>query len=242
MRKISLWAKNNPRTARVYIILIKILLAAIAWIVSRLLFAMDIILPGSLGVSALLVFFLAAMLYPSKDRTILTRKYFYIKQKSCDFTLAACTFVMMVSIINNQQYRIAATALHASSSITSNKTPTAEEILTSLNYRDKKTLTKQEKRILKQEFKKQLHVFTKAILAGDKKKSDQTGWIILTIVAAIGLTLLLSALVCSISCGGADGLALAVGIIGLAAIIWGTVVVIKNIKRKEAKKVADKKT
>ena len=175
MRKISLWAKNNPRTARVYIILIKILLAAIAWIISRLLFAMDIILPGSLGVSALLVFFLAAMLYPSKDRTILTRKYFYIKQKSCDFTLAACTFVMMVSIINNQQYRIAATALHASSSITSNKTPTAEEILTSLNYRDKKTLTKQEKRILKQEFKKQLHVFTKAILAGDKKKIGSDG-------------------------------------------------------------------
>ena len=240
MRKISLWAKYNPRTARVYIIIIKILLAAMAWFVSRLFVEMNIALPGSLGFSALLIFLLAALLYPSKDRKKLSSRHFYIKQKSCDFTLAACTFIMMVSIINNQQYHGTANSLHASSSITASETPTAEEILTSLRNRDKKTLTRLEKKILKHEFKKQLQVFTKATLASDKKSSDQAGWIILTIVAALGLTLVLSALVCSISCGGAEGIAVVVGILGLVAIIWGTIVVIKGIKRRGAKKVPEK--
>ena len=241
MRKISLWAKHHPRTARVYIIIIKILLAAMAWFVSRSLIEMDIILPGGIGLAALLIFFLAALLYPSKSGTkSSSRSHFYIKQKSCDFTLVACTFIMMVSIINNQQYRIAINSLHASTNIIASSEPTAEQILTSLKDSDKKKLTRLEKRILKQEFKKQLKVFTTASLACDKKGSDQAGWIILTIIVALGLTFLLTALVCSLSCGGAEGIAVVVAILGLAAIIWGTIAMIKKIKRKEKKKVPEK--
>jgi hypothetical protein len=137
---------------------------------------------------------------------------------------------MMVCITNNQLYRVT-TPSYASSSIAISKPPTAEEILASLKYRDKKTLTKQEKKILKQEFKKQLKVFGTATLSGNKKDADNAILIILTIIAAIGLTILLSALVCSISCGGADGLAVVVALLGLTAIIWGSIAVIRRINR-----------
>jgi O-antigen/teichoic acid export membrane protein len=69
------------------------------------------------------------------------------------------------------------------------------------------------------------------MLSGNKKDADNAILIILTIIAAIGLTILLSALVCSISCGGADGLAVVVALLGLTAIIWGSIAVIRRINR-----------
>jgi hypothetical protein len=230
MRKISFWAKSHPRTARLYIIIIKILLAIIAWFVGRSFSRMNISVPESLGFLTLFIFIIAALLYPSKSSSISARKYFYLKQKSCDFALAACTFIMMVCITSSQLYPVTTASSHASSNIIVSKPPTAEEILTSLKYRDKKTLTKPEKKILKREFKKQLKVFANATLSGNKKDADDAALVILVIIGAIGLTLLLSALVCSISCGGADGLAVAVALLGLTAIIWGSIVVIRRIK------------
>ena len=226
MRKISFWAKSHPRTARLYIIIIKILLAIIAWFVGRSFSRMNIGVPESLGILTLFIFLIAALLYPSKSSSISARKYFYLKQKSCDFAFAACTFIMMVCITNNQLYSVTTPSSHASSNIIVSKSPTAEEILTSLKYRDKKTLTKPEKKILKREFKKQLKVFANATLSGNKKDADDAALIILVIIGAIGLT----ALVCSISCGGADGLAVAVALLGLTAIIWGSTVLIRRIK------------
>lgn len=231
MRKISVWAKRHPRAARIYIVLIKILLAIMAWYLGRTFSEMNITVPGNLGYITLLIFIGVALVYPSKNNTISSRKYFYIKQKSCDALLAACTFIMMVSITNNQLYHAATSFSYANSSISISKPPTAEEILASLKYRDKKTLTRYEKKILRQEFKKQLKIFTKATLSGNKKAADNSGLVVLVIIGAIGLTILLSALVCSISCGGADGLAVAVALLGLTAIIWASVALIRRIHR-----------
>jgi len=230
MRKISFWAKNHSRTARICIVLIKIALALMAWFVGRTLSEMEITLPIHLGYYTLFIFIAVALLYPSKNRSIASGKYFYIKQKSCDFLLAACTFIMMTSIVNNQLYRVIIPSSYANINIALSKPPTAEEIIASLKYRDKKTLTKKEKKVLRQEFKKQLNVFTEAKLSGSKKDADSAVLIILVIIGAIGLTVLLSALVCSLSCGGADGLAVAVALLGLTAIIWASVVVIRSIR------------
>src|SRR5688500_6417787 len=220
MRKISFWAKSHPRTAHLYIMIIKILLAIISWFVARSFSLMNIGITENLGSVMLVIFLISALLYPSKSSSISARKYCYFKQKSCDFALAACTFIMMVCITNNQLYPVTTPSSHAGSNIIVSKPPTAEEILTSLKYRDKQTLTKPEKKILKREFKKQLKVFANATLNGNKKDAGDAALVILVIIGAIGLTLLLSALVCSISCGGADGLAVAVALLGLTAIIW----------------------
>lgn len=229
MRKISFWAKSHSRTARICIILIKILLILMALFVGRTLAEMEITVPVNLGFCTLFILIGVALLYPSRSSAIYSGRYFYAKQKSCDFLLAICTFIMMVGIANNQLYHVTAHSSYANTNITLSKPPTAEEIIASLKYRDKKTLTKQEKKILKKEFKKQLKIFTTATLNGNKKDADNAGLVVLVIIGAIGLTILLSALVCSLSCGGAEGLAVAVALLGLTAIIWASVVLIRRI-------------
>ena len=81
----------------------------------------------------------------------------------------------------------------------------------------------------------QLKKLVTAKLSGDKEAGKRTGLIILAIIGALGLTLLLSSLVCSLSCGGSDAAAVIVGILGIAGIIWGTIALIKLIKRKHPK-------
>lgn len=230
MRKISLWAKHHPLQSRLYIVVIKILLAITAFFIGSSLLQMGIHIPFFVCIIAIIVLLVSAFFYPSRQITGLSKKLFYIRQKSCDITIAACSFVMIGTLVN-----INFTLPHSDAAFASNatisSTPTAKEILASLQYRDKNSLSKQEKRILKQEFKKQLKVYAKAKITGKKDDAGKALLIILTIIAAVGLLFLVSALACSLSCSGAEGAAAAIVIIGLAAIIWGTIAVIKRISR-----------
>ena len=127
-------------------------------------------------------------------------------------------------------------AVSFASNVITKATPSAEEILASLQYRDKSSLTRQEKRILKEEFKKQIKIYAVAKITGNKDGASKAVLIILTIIAAIGLLTLLAALACSLSCNGSDAAAVIVGVLGAAAIIWGTIVLVNRISRGPKKK------
>ncbi|HET6994928.1 MAG TPA: hypothetical protein VFI06_08090 [Chitinophagaceae bacterium] len=233
MKKISLWARHHRFIAIISIAIIKLLLAFIAAYLGLLLLGMNIRLPFTVFFFALLLLIIAAIAYPSKHITRFTKKQFYVRQKTCDFIIAACSFVMIGTWVNTNLPVTINTAAAATTATTI--TPTAEEILASLQYRDKSTLTRQEKRILKAEFKNQLKVYTVAKLKGQKNDAAKAGLIILTIVAALGLLYLVAALACSLSCNGSDAAAVIVGLLGLALVIWGTIAVIKRITRKPKK-------
>ncbi len=107
----------------------------------------------------------------------------------------------------------------------------AQKILLSLENNKHKTLTLKEKKILRREFSRQLKTYTKAVLEGDEKTKNNTGKIILVIVAAVGLTFLLAMLACSIACNGAEVAAVLIMALGLGALIWGSIALINRIKR-----------
>ena len=153
--------------------------------------------------------------------------------------LAATTFCMIVILAGNNSIpsQIFQPLLGSTVSNSTKENKTVEEILASLKYRDKSTLTRQEKKILKQEFKNQLKIYTVAKLSGNKGDAGDAGLIILAIVAALGLLYLVAALSCSLSCNGSDGAAVAVVVLGTAAIVLGLVFVIKSINRKSRSKV-----
>lgn len=234
MKSISYWAKHNPRKARIIIALSHIVLILIACWVGFKIFLYDFKLPAFLLYLFVLMFFVAAAFYPP------VKKKNYLRQKISDFTLAASTFCMIVCLANNQSVSTTifnTTIASSNSSVTAAKEPpTAEQILESLKFRDKSTLTKAEKRILKKEFKEQLKIYTKAKITGDKQKASDTGLIILAIMVALGLFTLLATLSCSLSCNGAEGAAIVVALLGTAAIILGLVLVIKRINRGPRKK------
>jgi hypothetical protein len=240
MRKLSIWARQHPWKARIIIILSHILLLLLALVTGKELSLSTIQLPAYLLYMFVILFITAAFFYPSeKEKKSLSRKISYIKQKTCDFTLAAATFGMVVCISNEALNPVQSFYPVAAGSITSlppNDKPTAQEILASLKHRDKSTLTRSEKRILKQELKEQLKVYVNAKLKGNKSEGGDAGLIILAIVGALGLLYVVAVLACNLSCNGSEGAAVTLAVLGTAAVIFGLIMVIRAIVRKSRKK------
>lgn len=226
MKSISYWASCHVKTARLLIICIKFLLAATAYYTGITLYKMQIILPANIIYSiAFFVLLIIIAVYPSKRKTVLAKKLMYIRQKTCDFILPLSSFLVITTMVNNSDMVPASSGVYGSGII---KHPTAQQILAS--GKTKEALTGKEKRVLKKEFFKQLKNYAVATLSGDKGNAGKAWKIILAIIATVGLLYLLAALVCSLSCGGSDALAILVGILGLAGIIWGLVALIKRIQ------------
>ncbi len=230
MKRISFWAKHHRFPAISLLVIIKLLLALMAFYLGSSLLDLNIHIPFAVFIVALIVVVIAAFLYPSRHHAGLSKHQFYIRQKSCDFVIAACSFVMIGTLVNTN-LQIPGAMISSASNISTSIQPTAEEILVSLQYRDKSTLTKQEKRILKQEFKEQIKLYAKAKVTGNKSDASKSLLIILTIIAAIGLVSLVASLACSLSCNGSDVAAVIVVILGVGAVVWGAIALIKRISK-----------
>ena len=239
MKHLSAWAKKNPWKARLIIIVSHILILLLAWFTGSELFGWSDTLPNFLKIAFVLVFIIAAFSYPAKKDRSYGRSYSYAKQKTCDFLLALSTFGMVTGIAASGEISFGSLSpLYAStSSIESKGDPTAEEILASLKFRDKKSLTKQEKTILKTEFKKQLKIYAQAKITGNKAEGDNAGLLILAILGAVGLFYLVAALSCSLSCNGSDAAAVVVLVLGTAVIVLGLLAVIRSLRRKKRRRI-----
>ncbi|MEP6726043.1 MAG: hypothetical protein ABJC98_09520 [Bacteroidota bacterium] len=240
MIKLSLWAKGHPAKARTVIILMHIVLNALAVYTGFALMQLDISMPAVFVYVTILLFFTAVLLYPRRHckNVYFNKRQLYSIRKSCDFTLGICSFIFVCFAANNYKNdanSIAAFTAEAASFLKGGEKPTASAILASLSFRDKKTLTGSEKRILKAEFRHQLKVYVKAKLTKDDEAAAKSVFIILSIIGAIGLTVLLAGLACNISCNGSEAAAIILFIVGLSAIIWTLILVIKTIKRHKKK-------
>lgn len=245
MRKLSFWAASNPWKARLIIACSHVLLIVLAWFTGITLKQSGILIPGILLLVITGIYFFAVYFYPSREqKEIIGKKLFYSRQKFCDFLLAATAWGMIICIANNENVRTGVfTNLNASEIVTPvKKDPTAEEILNSLEYRDKKSLTRTEKRILKKEFNVQLKKYVKAKLSGDKEGSGNAGIIILSIIAALGLVYLVAALSCTLSCNGNDAAAVIVLLLGIAGIVIGLILIFRGLKRKSKRQQEVKST
>lgn len=230
MKRISIWAGNHFRTARILVICIKFILATLAYYTGLALYKMEFILPANaIYLGSLLVLIIIAVVYPTRKKITLSKKLIYLKEKTCNIVLAACSFLTIAAAVNNGD--MVNLYSRAFSSAVIKHPPTAQEILNSLSTRSKEALSRKEKRILKKEFYKQLKVFAAAKITGDKQKAGEAWKIILAIIGAVGLLFLLAALVCSLSCNGSDAAAIIIGVLGLAGIIWAVLALIRRIKR-----------
>lgn len=226
MKNISYWASCHVKTARLLIVCIKFLLTSVAYYIGITLYKMQIILPSSIIYSiSFFALLIVIAVYPSKIKSVVTKKFIYIRQKTCDFILPLSSFLVIATMINNSDVLPASSGVYGSAVI---KHPTAQQILAS--GKTKGALSGKEKRVLKKEFFKQLKNYAAATLSGNKDNAGKAWKIILAIIAAVGLLYLLAGLVCSLSCGGSDALAIFVGVLGLAGIIWGLVALIKRIQ------------
>src|SRR5262245_3878823 len=100
MRKISLWAKHHRLQAIASLVVIKLSLALLAFYLGSSLLDAGVHIPLYVFIIALIVLVIAAIAYPSHRRSSLSKNQFYIHQKSCDFIVAACSFIMIGTLVN----------------------------------------------------------------------------------------------------------------------------------------------
>jgi hypothetical protein len=233
MRTLSIWARNNPWKARIIIFICHLLLIASAIFIGRSLLDFDIKISQVVLFIIVIVFLVTAAIYPNR----------YIYRKTTDLILVLCSFMTVCFLANNYEVRILPGFFPTSGATTldpSSGKLTAGEILASLSHRDKSTLTRTEKRILKKELRRQVKEYSKAKVAGDKRRSDTALSIIMVIIATIGLMTAVAALACHIACTASEAFGLIVLILGSAGLIIGAVYLIKAINREKKEKPVER--
>jgi len=239
MKKISSWAKNNKRPARMLIIVSVIVLNTLAIVTGVLLNSLGIYLPLSFLLFFAGLYALGFVVYPSRSLKgkKLNAAAFYIRQKSCDLLLVGSTF-FMISWLGNHPDRLFRYGPTLQAVVPGNTVPRDSTLKTykpisafTASMRDEKgnpLKWKERKKLLKEQ--------VKAIKRStEPSKGAKIALIILSILGAVLLIYGVAALACSLSCGGSDALAIIVAIGGTALVVWLTFVVIKSItgKKKE---------
>lgn len=170
MKKISFWASTHTQTARILIVIIKLLLALLAYYTGMELYKANLILPANeIYFASLLLMIIIIIIYPDRNYNQTFKKRIYFKQKLCDFILPLCSFAVITVMFNNADITSPNAYAFGHSSI---KNPTAKEILTS--GKTNESLTRKEKKILKKEFYTQLKKFAAAKLSNDQFRSGES--------------------------------------------------------------------
>lgn len=240
MKKLSYWAKNNPKAARILIAIGHLLTVLNALFAGALLIVFNFGYSGWFLVIIANVFFISYFLYPKKGVARGLFRHSYIRQKSHDFILVFSYSLVIVLGVNNF---FTQTHYNSSHNYGHNLAqPTAKFIV-------HKTFSKKETKSLKSELKtrvqnlrKEIRTELRALKKELKRQNDEGGQqglkallILLTIGLAIIFAYLISALSCSLLCSGNEGLAAAVLVLGWGGILWLGILAIKNILKKGKK-------
>ena len=235
MYKLSCWASEHRFAARVLICFLHCLLWALAYYV----LSHDLVDPffGTPAFLTLLTSTIAAIIFfyqlVTRFRPSFSRHTFYMYRKTADFLICATSWLLLIGVMSSYDSQQTGNLYGAVTMGIRTADPSAQEILNSLSYRDRKSLTFREKRILKKELKRQVANYASAAMKGNKKGMNAAVQIILTIIAAIGVFILIASLACSLSCSGNDVAAVMLLVLGLAVIILIVSASLKGIKKRK---------
>jgi hypothetical protein len=226
MKKISFWAHENKKTARLTIVISYILLNVIGLFLGDVIHSLNVELTPLFLAIAILLTLIGWMIYPSMSRKKEYSNFFW-RQKSADLILVSATFLFVVYMGN---------ALNSNDNIFRNNTQAAAILFTNVSHVTNTPKTTVSKKSLRKKIRSEFKRLRKAYK--DSTDTKKTIYIILAVLVAVGLTSLLSAAVCSISCSGSEALAIVVLIVGLGGIIFGLVKLIQRITRGKPKKIS----
>lgn len=246
MKQLSLWARNHKRKARIAMVFAWLMLTALAIIIGTTLNELSIELPSTVLLTTVALFFAAIFYYPlHSQKSFYGADAFYIKQKSCDLVLAACSFCMTLYVANKpgtlfQHYGnlYAATVIEPSvlKDSTTKTYKSIKDFSSSMKNEDGKMLKwKERKKLLKQQ--------VKAIkTSGDMTNGEKTLLTILSVLVALGLLFLVASLACNLSCNGSEAAAIIVGVGGAGLVVFLLVLAIRGIhgKKKKRKNIDNK--
>ncbi len=244
MKKISAWAKDHKRSARIIIVVSVIALNILGIVTGVYLNELGISLPLSFLLFCGGLYAIGFIAYPARSLKgkKLNAAAFYVRQKSCDLLLIGSTF-FMVSWMANHPDRLFRYGQTAQAIVPAGKPQPGDSavrtyksipaFIASMKDENGKTLKwKERKKLLKEQ--------VRAIKrSAEPSKGGKIALIVLSVLGAVLLLYGVAALSCSLSCGGSDALAIVVAIGGTALVVWLTIVVIKSITGKKKKNIKD---
>jgi hypothetical protein len=232
MYTISLWASRHLWYARILIVVGFLLLTELALFIGSTLQLLQVSLPMSFFYAAIAVFLAVFLLYPYKKYGHwFANSYRY--QKTCDSVLLVTTFVLLTYVGNRPEAVLQLTTAQATAAVP-NTIPAVHPTIKNGAERMQSVLQKVSKKALKQGLYKKVKQLRKAY----KKTSNggKIGLIVLTVVIAFLLLSAIAALSCSISCSGAEGLAIAILLVGSALVVFFFVRMVRRIIKGPKKK------
>ena len=235
MKKLSIWASHHKVAARFTIVLSFFLLTGLGMFIGSTLSQWQVALPYESYLVAAVLFSLVSLFYPGRSfgEQRWLPKARYALRKSSDFMLAAITFCMVVYVANQPSSLFRYVTTTQASLPERNLTDGVKKPYRSIDEFAKTMKDKNGKTLKWKERKKLLKTQIRAIKSDDgMSKGTQTALIILSVIVALGLLALLSALACNISCNGSEALAIIVGVAGAGLIIYLLVLLIKHIRKK----------
>lgn len=234
MKKISYWAKYNPRKSQAIITACHLSLIVLAFILSSLFKERGVILNTNIFYLCLISFLILAIFYPGRKQ--------YAMRKTADFIFVILGFIQFCVLFNTDfMQKKSLTGLYAASIGTDSsltrykvgdfKYGSSEKILAEYQQHHKK-LNRRDQKILVKELKYQ----SRKMATKGPGNGDNTAEIIGIIALALLISMGIIFLSCAIACGGAEVLAGLVLIAGLFVVIWLVVIRIKQVNRRAIKK------
>lgn len=237
MKQISFWAKRYVWPSRIIIIISHILLTIIAiyWGVQS--FKVGFNLNESLLYALILLYFSLYFIYPTtRSKTIL--KNTHTVRLWLHSVMALCSFMMVFSYTNVKMQPTTIGSASAAVSIKIDKekrykSSEAERLINSYKNGEVKKFTRTDRKVLREELKYQFQKLKEAKKAGQKAEGSDALKIIITILVALLLLFGVASLSCNLSCSGNDGAAVAVLVLGIAAIIFGVIMIFRGKNKKK---------
>lgn len=222
MYNISRWASRNVWAARLLLVSGLVLLTALALFTGNALQVLDINLSPLFFYAAAGLFLVLFLGYPNKFQQYRTT-HFYRFQKTVDALLLATTFILIVCIGNRPSHFIQTVSLAQAATLHSTATTGFEKerpgILPTPKMKSIQLVKHPVVKLLQH-----VHKHFKKL-----NSTQKTLWTILAIAVALVLLTYLSALSCSISCSGAEGLAALVLVLGYGIVIFALARVLRRI-------------
>lgn len=236
MRKLTSWANTHPWTARLIIIVANLCLYLGMMILAGVLQLLQVAIPLALSLALMISLSAAAVLLSIiKKRAGLSVKtntgYWLVRAKYAMVLLASLMLVFSFYYYN-WHVAVASQGNVYSSQPQGTAKPVKPDYQQYSNkdlfYKDYTTYANS---LSRKELRSEYRHY-RAMQKENQATGGDIALIILIILGALVLTYLLLALACSVSCAGSDAGAIAIAIVGLAGIIWGTIALIKGVKRR----------
>ncbi|MFK7771719.1 MAG: hypothetical protein AB8F94_06255 [Saprospiraceae bacterium] len=226
MKNLSLWAKNNRTKALAITILLHIVLGYFYFYIGAFLFLQKIVLPSILLYVSGILFLIAYTFYPIRyvQKGIYKRTFFKEKQWQLVAMVSAIIFLVF---IGNQSTRSAFSQQNFSQAYSAQTI--ALDIKKEAKVENQKTrkLIRKAKRQLRKRIKRNVRKMRRA----ERGMTDFGKFVAIffSVLAAIGLGLLVLGISCNLSCSGNEALAAIVLIGGFILIIGGLITIIRKI-------------